>query len=244
MSNFGLKQEAAGNHEAALAVLERAFQIVPSPDVKFDIARVCLKLGKVEAGQEALRFYEQNTVAATRLTGRQQADIDQLRQQLRARMAMLRVEADTPRAQVLLDGRPITLGQTVDVTAQEPHRLQGLRDSGVAEVVTLKPGEGRTVKLGIKPLPLAMPPRRLLTVGKWALAGAGLAGVVVGGTLGLLHGYQSCPQAPQCATELGTLPGSVVMLSLGGLALAGSIGLFYYDHRRSEKSLRAAAEAQ
>lgn len=234
----------AGRHEEAVLLFEHAYRMLETPFVKFDIARECLALGRLEDGLAALELYERNT-AEPRDEGRRQPDIDRLRKELRARRAFLRITVDKPGTQVMMDGRPLTaqdLGRPVPVLAGKPYRVTGLRGPAVTQEGTAGPRAEVQVTLTMRRPPLSILPSPALSVGKWVLAGAGLAGLVLGGTLGLLDGYRSCPTAPMCAQELTTGPASITLLSVGGAAMVGAVAMFYLDHRRSERLLRAAAE--
>lgn len=199
--------ETEGEWEEALSRLERVGKVKMTPQVRFHIALCQENVGRwVDAingfelaAQEALKLGEKGKDVAEAAPPRAE--------KLRAKVPTLKltVEGKVRTSKVFIDGAPVSLALAGTLIPVDPgdHRIEVRRDGEVTQTldITVAEAETESVELQIddpeppdpkpepwpvKPEPPPPPPPPEPGVGQWpayVVAGAGVAGIVVGGAL-------------------------------------------------------------
>lgn len=147
----------------------------------------------------------------------------------------IKVDSEPAGASVHVDGNP--LGQTPyqrDAFVG-PHRVS-VSKSGYAKydsAVTVEDGQTLTVTAPLQAVatPSAGGPTRPTKILKWVFLGAGLAAALAGGIVLGAGERQICNVGSGCMASFNGRPAGIALLTLGGLSLVTSGGLFYYDAR-------------
>jgi hypothetical protein len=142
-------EQKAGNLKAALAKLQEAYQVLPTPTLLWPIAELRLQLVQPIEGLEALRRYRQEMVPAEMEPGQELSDADKLEEQLRAKLAYLRPQA-TAGARIAIDGSDVGKAPLSDRVAVNPgsHRVTAESSRGQADVtVDAQAGQESEVQL-------------------------------------------------------------------------------------------------
>ncbi len=186
-----------GAYDLALIELQRAYDLVPSYKLLYNIGQVNAQLSNY-AG--ALRAFEKYlSEGGADVSAGRRAEVEKEIQTLRGRTANLTVRANVPDAEILVDGLPLT-GQAPDSAfmVNAGVRRIGIRKPGyeLAErVLTLAGGDSIEVKLdmvespsGSSNQPFTLPPprkeRSYVWVG-WVGTGVLAAGAVITGIAAL-----------------------------------------------------------
>lgn len=153
----GKKQVDQKNYAGALEEFEAAARVKPSSKgAVFNIAYCLMRMGRhVEAEGKFEAYVGMNPGEAK--AGKAKHFLDQVRQELLATKARVRVESDPSGAQFYLDGdrsvepmiTPVSLWLSPDKHSIEVE-LSGRRSR--TEIFEVKAGERRTVKLTLRPL--------------------------------------------------------------------------------------------
>jgi hypothetical protein len=98
--------QRAGDLRGALAKLEEAYEILPTPTLLWPIAELRLSCKRPLQGLEALSRYRQEIAPSEMEPGQQIADADRLEEKLRAQLGALRPIA-VPGATITVDGREL-----------------------------------------------------------------------------------------------------------------------------------------
>lgn len=147
----------------------------------------------------------------------------------------IKVDSEPPGAAVHVDGN--ALGQTPyqrDAFVG-PHRVS-VSKSGYTKydsAVTVEDGQTLTVTAPLQAVAttLSSGPTRPTKILKWVFLGAGLAAVLAGGIVLGAGERQICNVGGSCMPSFNGRPAGIALLTLGGLSLVTSGGLFYYDAR-------------
>jgi hypothetical protein len=98
----GIELFDEGNYRLALVELERAYEILPSAKVLYNIGQVHLQLGQYAAAQKALRTYlEDPEIPAER-----RAEVEKDLAMIATRVATITVESNVPNAEVTINDQP------------------------------------------------------------------------------------------------------------------------------------------
>lgn len=100
----------------------------------------------------------------------------------------------------------------------------------VVKEVLVKAGEPVLLHVELPPL---IDRRRRYRLVAFALGGAGVLGLGLGGALLGLDGLQACPENPNCPQELDSWRGGTAALVVGGAALVTSAVWLVYEVRRA-----------
>jgi hypothetical protein len=139
----------AGEPRQALAKLEEAFELLPTPTLLWPIAELRLQLGQPVEGLEALRRYRQDMAPADMEPGQQLADADKLEEKLRAQLAYLRPIAPAG-AMVSIDGKDVgaaPLAERLTVNPGSHHIVAVGKGSRSEAKVELHPAQDLEVAL-------------------------------------------------------------------------------------------------
>jgi hypothetical protein len=146
--------QKAGNLQGALAKLEEAYEVLPTPTLLWPIAELHLQLEQPIEGLSAIQRYRQEMVPAEMEPGQQPADADKLEEKLRAQLAYLRLNAPAG-AHILLDGKEVGRAPLPDRVTVNPgsHRLSTTDRGGAAEL-TVEARAGEEVAAELAPAPV------------------------------------------------------------------------------------------
>lgn len=126
LSLFKESQELqkAGNPRGALAKLDEAYQLLPTPTLLFPIAKLNLELNQPVEALDTLRRYRQEMTPAEMEPGQQLSDVDKLEEKARAQLGYLRVTAAAG-AKILVDGKEVGTAPLSERVAVNPgsHRV-------------------------------------------------------------------------------------------------------------------------
>lgn len=139
----------AGDLRGALAKLEEAYQVLPTPALLWPLAELRLELSQPVEGLDALRRYRQEVAPSDMEQGQQEGDAQKLEGKLREKLAYLRPRARAG-ATILVDGREVGRAPLADKVMVNPgsHRVNASDGSATVEtVVEVQPGQEAAVAL-------------------------------------------------------------------------------------------------
>jgi hypothetical protein len=142
-------EQKAGNFKAALAKLQEAYQVLPTPTLLWPIAELRWQLDQPVEGLEALRRYRQEMVPAEMEPGQELSDADKLEEKLRAKLGYLRPQAAAG-AKVAIDGNEVGRAPLGDRVAVNPgsHQITATSSRGRADTtVEVRAGQESEVAL-------------------------------------------------------------------------------------------------
>ena len=178
--------QRAGDLRGALAKLEEAYDILPTPTLLWPIAELRLGLRQPLQGLEALSRYRREMAPADMEPGQQLADADKLEEKLRAQLGYLR-PAVAPGATITVDGRELGRAPLPEKISVNPgtHRVSasgGTLSRPVDATVEVQPGQEVEVPLNeeTKVGPKAYWPHPLT----WAAIGLSTASLFASTVLG------------------------------------------------------------
>jgi hypothetical protein len=143
-------------NEEALALYEQVFAVSPTPAVRAQRGLAEQALGRWMIAEEDL---ESALASDDPWVARKRASLDSARLVVREHLAWLRVDVDVPRAEVLLDGKPIAVGSEARVpagTGTVEVRAEGFTPN--VRPVSLAPSEHVHWTVTLAPLVAAVPP--------------------------------------------------------------------------------------
>lgn len=124
----GLELYDEGEYRLALAELERAYEIVPSYKVLYNIGQIHIQLGEYARAQRALRKYLDD--GKDDLGAERRAEVDKDLAMLAGRVAVVTVLVNVPDAEVMVNDRPAGRGAVAKTAV----------DAGSVRIVITKPG--------------------------------------------------------------------------------------------------------
>lgn len=124
----GLELYDEGEYRLALAELERAYEIVPSYKLLYNVGQIHIQLGEYARAQRALRRYLDD--GKDEITPERRAEVEKDLAMLAARVAVVTVEVNVPDAEVYVNDRPAGRG----AVAKAPV------DAGSVRIVVTRPG--------------------------------------------------------------------------------------------------------
>lgn len=151
LSLFKESQELqkAGNPRGALAKLDEAYQLLPTPTLLFPIAKLNLELEQPIESLDTLRRYRQEMEPAEMEPGQQLGDVDKLEEKARAQLAYLRITAAVG-SKVVVDGKEVGAAPLPDRVPVNPgsHKVASSGGKSSAESsVDAKAGQEVAVSL-------------------------------------------------------------------------------------------------
>lgn len=189
----GLQLFDEADYTLALVEFERAYQLAPNFRALYNIALVDMQLGRYADAARTLEQYLHdggNAIAAAR-----RAEVNKTLGELKFRTATIEISVNVPRAEVMLDGKPIDparlRGPTVIDAGEHTLRATAPGYSASDRTVTLAGGDRAAVRLELVAFTLAPPrapvetaqhPRSIFWPG-FVATGALAAGAVVSGAV-------------------------------------------------------------
>jgi hypothetical protein len=242
-----------GDAPAASERLERAYEVLRVPSIGLWSARALAESGKlIEASERYLEISRLPKAGDVAVQDAAKADATRERDALLPRIPAVIVNVDGAAAgRVTLDGTAIPralLGVRRPVNPGSHHIVAGADDT-LAQDVTLKEGETKTVVLTFTPLPTlkpaapaavappmavrSAPPQRASSPGGapsgqriagWALIGVGGAGLVAGGVAGVLALGKKSSIKQYCHDDACLPPAHGAVDTYNGLRTVSSVG--------------------
>ncbi len=145
--------QKAGDLKGALAKLEEAYQVLPTPTLLWPIAELHLQLEQPLEGLDAIRRYRQEMVPTEMEPGQQTSDADKLEEKLREKLAYLNPVAPDG-VLISVDGKEIGRTPLHEKAALNPgvHRVTTSGKGAIPEAsVELKAGQQSDVSLVKEP---------------------------------------------------------------------------------------------
>jgi hypothetical protein len=233
----GLERYRAGDHGAAAADLRRAHAVGGDWRLLYPLAHCCSKARDPACALAALEAYLRQ--GGSRVLGAQRERAERELEQLRARVARLRIVTNVPGAEVTLDGEPAGRSPVVKVVAAGERRIVATHpgfERAEATIVVAGMGDAVvSVELERTPTPAERRHRVTLwvvwaTTGGLAASTAGLAVATASGNAALteLRASPSVSEASVEAAEARNLALSVATGVLAGLAVMSlGAGLYF-----------------
>ena len=191
----GLQLFDEADYTLALVEFERAYQLAPNFRALYNIALVDMQLGRYADAARTLEQYIHdggNAIAPAR-----RAEVNKTLGDLKFRTATIEIAVNVPRAEVMLDGKPIDparlRGPTVIDAGEHTLRATAPGYSASDRTVTLAGGDRAAVRLELVAFALALPrapvetaqhPRSIFWPG-FVATGALAAGAIVSGAVTL-----------------------------------------------------------
>lgn len=167
---------------------------------------------------------------------------------------LLKTAANKPRGTLILSSEPPDAGVTLGGRSIGKTPLRRDAFIGQYDVVVDKPGyvpsvtsvviednKEQPVAVTLSPVPVA-PPSRTRSILKWTTLGVGVLATAAGATLLGLNGRPTaCASDPTMSCPFDGRAGGAVLLTVGTLAIGGSLALFILDGKQSQGATTSTA---
>jgi tetratricopeptide (TPR) repeat protein len=148
----------AGQHDAALAELERAYQLAPTPALLYNIGLVHVERGDAAS---AVRTFERFVAEVTDPADKRRTEVEKRLEDLKVRVARLRIQVSQPGAELSVDDVVVGLSPLSEpwLVNVGRHRIVATKQGrSTARVVTVAGGDVAEVTLDLEPPPTEAPP--------------------------------------------------------------------------------------
>lgn len=189
----GLQLFDEADYTLALVEFERAYELAPNYRALYNIALVDMQLGRYADAARTLEQYMHDGGSA--IAASRRAEVTKTLEELKFRTATIEISLNVPRAEVMLDGKPIDparlRGPTVIDAGEHTLRATAPGYSASDRTVTLAGGDRAAVRLDLVAFALprtpsepAQHPRSVFWPG-FVATGALAAGAIVSGAVTL-----------------------------------------------------------
>ncbi len=204
----GLELYDEGDYKLALIELERAYEILPSYKILYNLAQIHAQLGQYAKAHDALTRYLAE--GGTEIPPERRAEVEADLASFVKRIASITIETNVAGAEIMIDDRPVGTAPlaklhvdagSVRVAASKPGYVT------VTRVITLAGGDETSVRLDLTSAFVVAPPpappaaddkTSPLVVGAWIGTGVLVAGAIGTGiaTIATNSHFDSMREAP------------------------------------------------